>query len=414
MPRKIKIIFLIAIIFRIFLSAITYHSDVVPFAFAGRVIKEGNVTNFYDYLWRLPDDSPVLKVYPRNLFNYPPMVYFSLGGASLIFTSLIPENIVHQFIYDYPSLIGNIELNILLILLKLPYLIFDLASALILMSFVKKERNKILIALLWLFNPVNLYATYMMGMYEIIPTFFVLASIYVLKKNPKKLLFSALLLGIGATFKIFPILFLVPLMSLTNSWKERIKILLAGVGVYILTILPFISSYGFRSTALVASQTTKSLYLQLPISGGEAILPFLALLVFFYMFFIFKKVNVNALWERYFIILILFFMLTHYHPQWFLWITPFFVQDLIHTKFRHWPLVLIALFSFFGLVTFFDPGLSIGLFSPISSALYRTLGIWDSINIDVNFARSVLQTIFVGVGIYYIYYYLSPSTKNEI
>ena len=58
MKKFITIVLTIGIILRLILSSVTYHSDVVPFDFAGRVIASGNVINFYDYLWDLPEDHP--------------------------------------------------------------------------------------------------------------------------------------------------------------------------------------------------------------------------------------------------------------------------------------------------------------------------------------------------------------------
>jgi len=130
MKKTISIILGIGIIIRLFLSYTTYHSDVVPFDFAGKVIASGNITNFYDYLWELPEDHPYLKVYPRYLFNYPPLPYFFLGGFSLLTTWMVDQTVHDNFVLDFSSTLGNSQLNLLLLLLKLPYFIFDIAHLL--------------------------------------------------------------------------------------------------------------------------------------------------------------------------------------------------------------------------------------------------------------------------------------------
>ena len=86
MRKKLIIILAVGLVLRLFLSLSTYHSDIVPFDFAGKVIAQGNVANFYDYLWQIPNDHPYLSIYPRNLFNYPPLPYFFLGGLSNLTT----------------------------------------------------------------------------------------------------------------------------------------------------------------------------------------------------------------------------------------------------------------------------------------------------------------------------------------
>ncbi|MDP3994465.1 MAG: glycosyltransferase family 87 protein [bacterium] len=410
MKKTLTTILLIGIIVRLLLSLTTYHSDVVPFDFAGKVIAQGNIVNFYDYLWELPKDHPYLTVYPRNLFNYPPLVYFFLGGASRLTVWMVNPQIHNNFLLNFPSTLGNVQLNLLLLLLKLPYFVFDIALAYLLMGLFKDKKKKIWAFGLWIFNPVNLYATYMIGQFDIIPAFLSVAALCLAYKqkdkiNSASLIPSAILLGLGAAFKIFPLLFIVPLVLLKKDWRGRIKIAATAGITYLVTAFPFIFSKGFRQTALLAGQTTKSFYAQLPISGGESIILFLAVVIFFYLIFFYKKATVENLWKRFFIMLLVFFVFTHYHPQWFLWIMPFFVIDLVKSNFKNWLPFKLSLISFFVLTTFFDPGLTVWLFSPINPGLYGLPGIWQLMGFspNINILRSIFHTVFVGAAMYYIY-----------
>ncbi len=406
MQKTISTILILGIFLRLVLSFTTYHSDVVPFDFAGKIIKSGNITNFYDYLWDLPEDSPYLKVYPRNLFNYPPLPYFFLGGTSLLTTWIVDPVIHNNFVLDFKSTLGNYELNLLLLLLKLPYFFFDIAIAYLLMSFFKNETEKKWAFALWMFNPVNLYATYMIGQFDIISTFLTVAALYLAVKK-KNLLPSAILLGLGAGFKIFPLLFIVPLAFVKTTWLDRIKILLTAGLTYLIAAFPFIMSSGFRRTAMLAGQTTKSFYAQIPISGGESVILFLAAVIFMYIVFYYKKTNIEDLWKRFFVMILVFFIFTHFHPQWLLWTMPLFVIELVYTKFKHLPLFVGLLVVYIGMITFFDSGLSIGLFSAVNPALYNLSPVWQllGLNFDINVSRSILQTIFTGISAYYIYEY---------
>lgn len=414
MKKFISTILVIGILIRVLLSIATYHSDLTPFDFAGRVIGSGNVTNFYDYLWSLPNDHSYLKVYPRNLFNYPPLPYFFLGGASLLTTWIVNPVVHSNFVLDFKSTLGNPQLNLLLLLLKLPYFFFDMAIAYLLMGMFTDEKQKKLAFVLWMFNPVNLYATYMIGQFDVIPTFLTVAAIYLATKK-KSLIPSAILLGIGAGFKIFPLLFIIPLALVKQKFLDKVKVLLTAGIIYIICAYPFVWSKGFRMTAMLAGQTTKSFYAQIPISGGESVILFLAAVVFIYIVFYFNKTIAWDLWKRFFVMISVFFVFTHFHPQWFLWTMPFFVMDLVHTRFKHLPLFIGLLIIFLGMITFFDSGLSIGLFSPVNSALYNLPDFWKllGLNLDINTSRSILQTVFVGILGYYIYYYF-PKKENEI
>ena len=414
MKRKIITVLIVGILIRLALAFSTYHSDVQPFYFAGNVIAQGNVLNFYDYLRNLPATDPILKIYPTYLFNYPPLVYFFMGPVSYLVSLPFSRDLLHTFIFNLPGLLGNLQLNLLLLTLKLPYLAFDLGVALLLFKLFEKPRNKFLAFTIWIFNPINLYATYMIGQFDVIPTFLaVLALYHAVKKNNYFL--SAFFLGLGAAFKIFPFLFLVPLALMTDKWWLRIKIMAIGALTYVAMILPFINSQGFRATALLANQTTKSLYAMIPVSGGEAIILFPLFILFSYIVFLYSKAKTHDLWKRFFIIILLFFIFTHTHPQWFLWLTPFLAIDLVKSRLSHWPLTVLLFIVWIGQVTFFDPGLSVWLFSPIAPDLYGQPDIWTSlgIRVDLNFARSILQTVFVSVAIYYIYYYFPKRADQK-
>lgn len=416
MSSKFILIILIGFFIRLFLAGISFHPDIVHFDLAGQIIRKGNILNFYDYTFKLDNDDQLLKSYPRELFNYPPAVYFSLGSILAILSSISNIQFHNNFIFNTPLTMGDPRLILHLILLKIPYLVFDFAIAYFLCSLFTNNKDKMTALVLWIFNPVNLYVTYMIGQFDIIPTFFVIAALFLVSKesyhtvkdlSDRKVLLSSLLLGVGASFKIFPLLFLIPLATLLPGWKKKMTVLVMGISVYLITILPFLRSADFRRTALIANQTLKSFFAQIPISGGESIILYPLLILFFYLILIYKPLGKKPIWQRFFIIILLFFIFTHYHPQWFLWLVPFFIIELIITNFRHLFVIILILISFIGLVSFFEPSLSLGLFSPINPALLNVEPIWKQLGfrIDYNFARSLLQTIFVGCALYFIYQY---------
>lgn len=414
--NKFILILIVGIFLRLILSAISYHSDVVALTFAGKVITSGHILDFYDYLPGLAQSDPILKVFPSSLFNYPPLVYFlvSVPATSLLF--LISSAFQNTFLFNISSAFGDPNLFIELILFKLPYLIYDLFIAYFIIKILETPKERFLGFLIWMFNPISLYATYLEGQFDIIPTFFVVLSLFLIyyKKDHKKLYFAALMLGAGAAVKIFPLFFLVPIASLTNSWKERIKIFILGFLPYFLIILPYINSKGFRATALVASQTLKSFYAQIPISGGESIVLFISVLVFIYILMLRIKGSETDLWKRYLIAILPFYIFTHFHPQWFIWVSPILIIELVKTKFQNFFVILIMFFSFFASLFFFDPGLTINLFAPIVPSLYNGPSIWEilKINIDYNFSRSILQSLFVGGAIYYMYLYFPKKDER--
>ena len=363
---KIVAILVVAIVLKVFLANATFHPDLMAFQLGGRLVGEGKILDLYDY------SSQVA------VFNYPPMIYWFFGFFS--------------FLGGMPWL------------LKLPYLIFDLFLGLILFKLAKEK--KALILGLWMFNPISLYATYMMGQFDIIPTFFTILSIYLVTKN--KLNMAALALGFGIAFKLYPIFLLVPLVILGKTIWDRFKLGILAVLPYLLSIAPYINSTSFKSTALLANQTSKSLYASIQVSGGQAIFLFPASLIFFYFLIWNKNLSKEFFWKIYLIPLLLFFIFTHYHPQWLIWTVPFLFLDLVTEKFKNIVPILLIFLSWFGSLFFFDSSLTIGIFAPLFPALKATPDIWTlfSINMDYNFSRSIMQTFFTVAAFYLIVQFL--------
>ena len=185
MGKIFWVILIAGIVLRLTLGSITYHSDIQAFDFAGSVLASGKILNFYDYLPSLPQDSEILKHFPATVFNYPPLVYFLffiLNGVGNIGKD---ANFYQLFLFNVPQVLGTFQLNLHLMLLKIPYLFFDIPIAFMLMKMFD-QKWKLLVFVLWIFNPVDLYATYMMGQFDIIPTFFVILALYLVMKNQAK------------------------------------------------------------------------------------------------------------------------------------------------------------------------------------------------------------------------------------
>lgn len=404
------LILFLSIVVKSLLAFSTFHPDIVAFNLAGRLVREGNIFNLYDYIGNLSVDHPLRKVYPPDVFICPPVVYLFFGFVSITLNKIVPVNLVENMIYNLNSVLGTSQFNWFLFLFKISYLPFDLGISFLLFKLLKKDRHKLLAFIFWIFNPVAIYVTYMQGQFDIIPTFFVVLSLYILTKKTFSSIINIYLasfcLGLGASFKVYPLLFILPVAMLASKWRDKIGVFVVGLGTYLLTLLPFLGSAGFRSSALVAGHTLKSFYAQIPVSGGQSIILYLASIIFVYLVFYYHKVEQHSIWQRFFVILLIFFVFTHYHPQWFLWLTPFLIIDLVKSDLEHCPLVFISLFSFIALLFFFDPSLTIGLFSPVYPVLANSQSIWYflGLNLDINFLRSVFHTLFVSVAIYYFYF----------
>lgn len=361
--NKIWLILILGLSIRIFLSYATLHPDIAAINEGGRIVSQGHIFTLYNF------SSEAV------IFNYPPLIYLFFGIFNFFF--------------------GGI-----LWLFKLPYLIFDLMVGFLLYKLVDPKKS-LLVFSLWIFNPINLYTSYMMGQFDIIPTFFSILSVYLVSKN--RLNLAALALGGGIAFKLYPVFLIIPLILLGKNIWVKMKLIILTSLPYIISILPYLTSAKFRSTALFANQSSKSLYVSIPVSGGESIILFPAFLILIYLL-IPKQLDKSSLWKFYLIPLLLFFIFTHYHPQWLIWITPFIILDLVIEKFKNIMPVIMIFMSWFASLFFFDPSLTIGLFNPIIPVLKDAPDIWNltHLNPDYNFSRSLLQTILVAASTYLI------------
>lgn len=365
--KKLWIVLIVGIILRIFLSLSTFHPDIAALSAGGQFVTSGHILNLYDY------SSNAL------VLNYPPLIYWLFGLFNFLFS-------------------GNVSL------LKLSYLFFDISIAFLLSKIVDPKKTFLAFSL-WIFNPVSLYSTYMMGQFDIIPTFFTILAIYLISKE--KLSWAAIALGGGIAFKLYPIFLLIPLILLGKGIWVKIKLLILAGLPYIISILPYFPSAEFRSTALFANQSSKSLYANIPVSGGESILLFPAFLIIFYLY-ILRRTDKFPFWKLYLVPLMLFFIFTHYHPQWLIWVTPFLILDLVNEKFRNIIPTLILFGSWIVALFFFDPSLTVGMFAPLFPVLKNTPDIWTllNLNLDYHFSRSILQTIFAAASIYLISFHI--------
>lgn len=399
------------VILRLIISPITAHPDLWGHSFTAYFFAYKGILNIYDYLINLSQSHPLVKNFGvGDIFIYPPITYFTLGIFRFLVrpftdTNFIPwvmENI--DKVYLYPKIHSH------LLVFKLPYLFFDIGLAFLLSSLFKKEKQRKIAFVLWMFNPLTLYSTFMIGQFDILPTFFVVLFFYLI--NKKKLNWAMFSLGIGGSYKMFPLLLIPPAaFRLKERLGERIKLILIGFLPFIISIFPYLNSKAFRAMVLFSPKNQKMLFMGWPVSGAEMLFPFIIGLVFIYLFTLYYKIR---LWKTSLWILILIFSVTHYHPQWFLWITPFLIWELVENKFKNIFLVLILLGCWLFITLTFEASLSYGLFVPIfpnlqyAPSLANFLSRW----FNVFQLKSLVRSIFAGTALFYSWIILKKNAKN--
>ncbi len=408
---KLLPVLIFAIAIRLIIMGITFHPDLSGQLLSSYFFAYENVTNIYDHLASLPSSHPLVKNFGiSDIFIYPPLTYFTLGSFLKASSLFVPE----QFFLDLVNGISiytlpNLSFN--LILLKLPYLIIDILAAFAIASLFSNEKQKKWALLLWLFNPVTLYATFMMGVFDIIPVTFTILSLYFAKKQ--NLLLSAVMLSLGAAFKQYPI-FLLPFIVLAGKdLRERMKIAFCGLVPYLLTVAPFLSSSAFKYMVFGA-KSQKMFYMQWMVSGAEGIYPY----VFGYVLLLWHSYRNGSLlaniWKYFLGYFLLLFSITHFHPQWFLWGTPFLIIELVENRWRNLWLVVAVLACFIFIVLTFENSLSTGLFAVVNPDLNQFPGFDKLIaqKTDLFFLKSTVRSILAATSLFLILDIFKPKDNS--
>jgi hypothetical protein len=382
--NKLWLIIITGVILRLALMPLTIHPDFKAYNLAGYLIaQKGEVFTFYDYISKLPRTDPLVGLHGDGQFNYPPLAYLSHGLFNFLLGPVFPWDAFERLIYDYDNFRGSPGSSYLLYLLKLPYLLADLLGLAIILKLFDKQRDKLLAGAFWLFNPFTLYSAYLMAQFDIFIAIFILAAIYLSQRQKNSA--SSVMLGLAAGFKPFPLV-LLPFLP-----GNKIKNVIIGLVTYAVLLAPYLSSTAFKHYALFAAQSDKPLYAKIMVSGSQY-LPLFVVGVVFAAWLAWFRPKLFTTYEWLSIPLLLFFSLTHFHPQWLTWIAPILVLMAVKNK-SLWLVIGVMIFCFIGIIFSFDKSLNIGLFSNLTPSR-----IW----VDDSLA-SLVRGVFAGTSLIVVY-----------
>ena len=210
---------LLAILLRLLIMPFFFHPDIKTMHFQSQFLSRG-VFDIYKYLDEQKATLPL-----KEEFVYFPLAYFFLGGYQIIISPLLDDNF-YSFVNDASGkameIVGSFRY---LFLLKMPYLIADIVIALLLLKFFSIEEQKKKVFTLWLFNPLTIVLIYIFSNIDIIVVLLTLLSV-LLAKN-RNMILAALILGIAAGFKAYPLLFLPFLLLYSKNIKQIVLMVLA-------------------------------------------------------------------------------------------------------------------------------------------------------------------------------------------
>lgn len=360
--RVLIFLIIFSIILRLVLSVTTYHRDLAAYTTSAKMIlTEGHLFDLYDAVLR-PDPKGISY---QLEFNYQPLAYFLPAAIYAPLTNLVAQT-ADGLRHTNPYAVVGQSIYLPLLLYKLPFLIADLLILFLLPRLFPQNKRR-LVQVLWALNPVAIFVSSLIGQVDmILLLFIVLSLVFHQRKQP---LLAAVFLSLSALTKPTALL-LIPFLALDHyqSHKSVFKSLLVGVvgfTVYLLGILPFLGSWAFRTTALFDDLISKSSFAGIAISPGYAIpLFFIGYSLSFYLFYTRRLSFFLALGAAIFSSI----AFTHFHPQWFLWITPWLIylalngQSLLSlVSLLAWVVIWISFGKALHLETFFGLNLSVNL-----------------------------------------------------
>ena len=142
---------------------------------------------------------------------------------------------------------------------KLPYLLFDLAVAWVIWNFMDKAEHKRLAVLIWLFNPLTLFATYIFGRFEVFSIFFLAVTAWQLKSH--RIFLASLAFAISLhcreiNLMFAPFLLLAVIDFKDPVWRNLMVLGLCACIIFVVLLLPdwLIPSFGNTNLFVDPSQ----------------------------------------------------------------------------------------------------------------------------------------------------------------
>lgn len=401
--QNIIFFLVLGVLLRLILMPITFHPDLLGHSFSAYFLAYEGKINLYETLADLSASHPLVKNFGvSDIFIYPPLTYYTLGIFRILIKPLADPNLIPRlmgnldFLHSYPRLFEH------LFLFKVPYLFFDVGLAFLLASLFEEPKKKRLVFALWMFNPVAIYVPFMIGQLDLLPVFFTVLALYFYKKSRNYM--SMLSMGIAASYKMYPLFLILPLAFLiSDKFKERFKLVVAGIFPFVFFIAPFINSSAFRAMVF-SPKSQKMLFMGWALSGAEVVYPFVLFLSIIIFFSYYHRRHISPV--TYFLaILLLVFSVTHFHPQWFLWVIPFLVLESVENNFENIVLTLTIFLGWLFLTLLFEPSLSFGLFNPIWPSLDKSIGLSDIVNKYTNVYqfKSLIRSVFAGASAFLVF-----------
>lgn len=312
---------LVGVLFKLLLMGLfsSDYQDMMFIPFVGLFLKGQNPYQIYY-------DNGLLPSFP-----YPPVMLLieCIGGI-------------------FVTLFGGMPLFFRNLIFKLPILIVDLLGLYFLFRLSRDKRKYILV--LYFLSPIILYASYMHGQLDLIPTVFLVGAVYYLtqvgrtaKKETGCEWRFILFLSLALSSKLH-IVAALPLFYLylhkKRGWRKAVCMTGIPLLFTIAATLPFWGS-GFVNMVLFNREQQAINMVYLDYGNAHLLLTVLALLFLYFQAFRVNQMNGDLLISMTGLLFSVFVALVPAMPAWFIWVVPFFMLYLARLRENRSKMVLI-------------------------------------------------------------------------
>ena len=282
----------------------------------------------------LNGENPYQVYYDNGLlpsFPYPPVM-------------LLVECIGGVFV----NFFGGMPLFLRNLVFKLPILLADLLGLYYLFR-ISRDKRKYILALYFL-SPIILYASYMHGQLDLIPTVFLVGAVYYLsemsvaakKEHAYEWRFILFLtLALASKFHIaaaLPLFFLY--IYKRKGWKKAVYMTGLPIVLTVAVVLPFWGS-GFANMVLLNREQQAVSKVYLDYGSAHLLLTVLVLLFLYFQAFQVSQMNRDLLISMTGLLFSVFLAFVPAMPAWFIWIVPFFMLYLARQSENRGKMVLV-------------------------------------------------------------------------
>lgn len=396
--KQIQYFLVLAILLRLLLMPFFYHPDIKTYHFQVSFLQNG-VWDIYTYL---TTNKAHLSL--KEDFTYFPLTYFFLGGYQILISPLLGDNFMSWVGNASESAIENVGVYRYLFLLKLPYLVADVAMAFLLTLFFIDLNKKKEVLIIWLFNPISILLIYLFSNFDVLTVLMAMISLLLLKQN--KIILSGVFLGIAAGFKVYPLIFLPFYFIYANNIKQKLLIVFSSLGTFGLIVLPYLNSAAFRESTLTSGIANRIISGGLDIKFGESLLPgVVGIGLLMFVFYDIKNKTNEKLWQLLLSVLLIVYSSIHFHIQWLLWSMPLAILVVIQNRELQKLYFVLLLIAIMIPLLYQDKYMSVGLYAAVSP-LYNLLPLPFTVleKFYTPYAmQSILHSLFLAGSIYLIY-----------